>query len=35
MKITKRRLILGTTALAVSSVAMTGIGLRVSQSQAF
>lgn len=35
MKITKRSLILGTTALAVSSVAMTGIGLRVSQSQAF
>jgi len=35
MKITKRGLILGTTALAVSSVAMTGIGLRVSQSQAF
>ncbi|WP_330204293.1 carboxyl-terminal processing protease CtpC [Cyanobacterium sp. Dongsha4] len=35
MKITKRGLILGATALAVSSVAMTGIGLRVSQSQAF
>lgn len=35
MKITKRGLILGTTALAVSSIAMTGIGLQVSKSQAF
>jgi carboxyl-terminal processing protease len=35
MKITKQELILGTTALAVSSIAMTGFGLRVSQTQAF
>lgn len=35
MNITKRGLILGTTALAVSSVAITGFGLRFSQSQAF
>ena len=35
MNITKQGLILGTTALAVSSVAMTGFGLRYSQTQAF
>ena len=35
MKITKQGLILGTTALAVSSIAMTGFGLRFSQTQAF
>ncbi|MBL1209543.1 carboxyl-terminal processing protease CtpC [Geminocystis sp. GBBB08] len=35
MSITKRGLVLGTTALAVSSVAVTGFGLRFSQSQAF
>ncbi|BAQ59708.1 carboxyl-terminal protease [Geminocystis sp. NIES-3708] len=35
MRITKRGLVLGTTALAVSSVAVTGFGLRFSQSQAF
>jgi len=35
MKITKRGLIMGTTALAVSSVAVTGFGLKFSQSQAF
>lgn len=35
MRITKRGLVLGTTALAISSVAVTGFGLRFSQSQAF
>lgn len=35
MNITKHGLILGTTALAVSSVAMTGFGLKFSQTQAF
>jgi carboxyl-terminal processing protease len=35
MSITKRGLVLGATALAVSSVAVTGFGLRFSQSQAF
>lgn len=35
MRITKRGLVLGTTALAVSSIAVTGFGLRFSQSQAF
>ena len=35
MKITKQGLILGTTTLAVSSIAITGIGLHVSQTQAF
>ena len=35
MKITQRRLILATTTLAVSRVAMTGVGLHFSQSQAF
>jgi carboxyl-terminal processing protease len=35
MIITKRGLILGATALALSTVAVTGAGLRLSQSQAF
>jgi len=35
MRITKRGLVLSTTALAISSVAITGFGLRFSQSQAF
>ena len=35
MKITKQGLILGTTALAVSGIAITGFGLRFSQTQAF
>lgn len=35
MNINKRGLILGATALAVSSIAVTGFGLRFSQSQAF
>lgn len=35
MKITKQGLILGTTALAVSSIAITGFGLRFSQTQAY
>lgn len=35
MRITKRGLVLGTTALAISSVAVTGFGLHYSQSQAF
>ncbi|MBF2056051.1 MAG: PDZ domain-containing protein [Cyanobacterium sp. T60_A2020_053] len=35
MSITKQGLILGATALTVSSVAMTGIGLHYSQTQAF
>ncbi len=35
MKITKQGLILGTTALAVSSIAVTGFGLHFSQTQAF
>jgi carboxyl-terminal processing protease len=35
MRITKRGLVLGTTALAVSCVAVTGFGLRFSQTQAF
>ncbi len=35
MRINKRGLILGATALAVTSVAVTGIGLRYSQTQAF
>jgi carboxyl-terminal processing protease len=35
MSISKRGLILGATALAVTSVAITGFGLRYSQSQAF
>ena len=35
MSITKRGLVLGATALAVTSVAVTGFGLRFSQSQAF
>lgn len=35
MTISKRGLILGATALAITSVAVTGVGLRYSQSQAF
>ncbi|HIK36892.1 MAG: S41 family peptidase [Geminocystis sp.] len=35
MKVTKRGLILGATALTISSVAFTGFGLRFSQTQAF
>lgn len=35
MIITKRGLVLGATALLISSVAVTGFGLRFSQSQAF
>lgn len=35
MSISKRGLILGATALAITSVAVTGVGLRYSQSQAF
>lgn len=35
MKISKRELILGTTALAVCSVAVTGVGLQWSKTQAF
>lgn len=35
MKVTKRGLILGATALTISSVAFTGFGLRYSQTQAF
>ncbi len=35
MVITKRGLVLGTTAVALSTVAVTGAGIRLSQSQAF
>lgn len=35
MVITKKRLLLGTTAVALSTVAVTGAGIHLSQSQAF
>ena len=35
MVITKRGLVLGTTTVALSTVAVTGAGIHLSQSQAF